>query len=223
MASVVRIDLNDQVYDAIKQRLLTREFGGGSRLSLQQLADELDVSRSPVANALTRLVSEGLVVSERRGFVVRPLTAALMEEAHEARLALELHAARLTVGRVPSGRLQTFRRHMERTQAAVREREIVDVRQYMLANKEFHEFQVDLAGNSFISDMYRRLCLHQLMERTIVVLGVSAAGGSSREHAAIVSAYEEGDADAACAALEQNVETGKSIVREAFARSGGML
>src|SRR6478735_716824 len=90
---IVRYELNEQVYESLKERLLTREFGGGERLALQALADRLDVSRSPVAHALTRLVAEGLVVSERRGFTVRPLTAALMVGAHEARLALELHAA----------------------------------------------------------------------------------------------------------------------------------
>ena len=66
--AIVRYELNDQVYESIKTRLLTREFGGGAKLGLQGLADELDVSRSPVASALTRLVAEGLVVSERRGF-----------------------------------------------------------------------------------------------------------------------------------------------------------
>ena len=57
--TIVRVDLNDQVYDSLKERLLTREFGGGEKLSLQTLADELGVSRSPVHHALTRLVSTG--------------------------------------------------------------------------------------------------------------------------------------------------------------------
>ena len=76
---------------------------------------------------------------------VRPLTAALMDEAHEARLALELHTAELTLGRLSEEELVAFRECMERTQAAVRGRRIVHAREYMLANKEFHEFQVDLA------------------------------------------------------------------------------
>lgn len=95
---LVRLDLNDQVYDAVKARLVTREFGGGAKISLQTIADELGVSRSPVHHALTRLTTEGLVTSEPRGYVVRPLTVELMDELHEARLALELHAADLTIG-----------------------------------------------------------------------------------------------------------------------------
>ena len=60
----MRLDLNDQVYEAIKARLLTREFGGGQKISLQTLADQLGVSRSPVHHALTRLTTEGFVNSE---------------------------------------------------------------------------------------------------------------------------------------------------------------
>ena len=85
-AEIVRLDLNDQVYEAIKARLLTREFGGGQKISLQTLADQLGVSRSPVHHALTRLTTEGFVNSEPRGYVVRPLTADLMDELYEARL-----------------------------------------------------------------------------------------------------------------------------------------
>jgi len=221
--AIVRVDLNDQVYEALKERLLTREFGGGQKLSLQSLADELGVSRSPVHHALTRLTSEGLVVNETRGYAVRPLTAAFMDETHEARLALELHAAELTVGRVDEAQLLELRRIADETMRAVRDERITDARRYMLANQAFHEYQVDLAGNSIISEMYRRLCVHQLMERTILVLGVSAAGGSSEEHAEIVAAYEAGDLERLRAALRRNVATGKRIARLAIERAGGVL
>lgn len=221
--AIVRVDLNDQVYEALKERLLTREFGGGQKLSLQALADELGVSRSPVHHALTRLTSEGLVVNESRGYVVRPLTADLMDETHEARLALELHAAELTVGRVSDEQLEELRRIGDETMRAVRDKRITDTRRYMLANQAFHEYQVDLAGNSIISEMYRRLCVHQLMERTILVLGVSAAGGSSEEHAEIVAAYEADDLERLRAALRSNVATGKRIARLAIERAGGGL
>lgn len=221
--AIVRVDLNDQVYEALKERLLTREFGGGQKLSLQTLADELGVSRSPVHHALTRLTSEGLVVNGSRGYAVRPLTAELMDETHEARLALELHAAELTVGRVTPEQLRELRRIAGDTMSVVQDDRITDARRYMLANRAFHEFQVDLAGNSIVSEMYRRLCVHQLMERTILVLGVSAAGESSHEHTEIVVAYETGDLERLRAALRANVATGKRIARLAIDRAGGGL
>ena len=56
-----RTNLNEQVYETLRDRLLRREPGAGAKLSLHELAAELGVSRSPVHHALTRLVSEGLL------------------------------------------------------------------------------------------------------------------------------------------------------------------
>jgi DNA-binding GntR family transcriptional regulator len=220
---IVRLDLNDQVYEAIKSRLLTREFGGAEKISLQTLADELGVSRSPVHHALTRLTTEGLVVNEPRGYVVRPLTVQLMDELHEARLALELHAADLTIGQLDAGQLGLLRERMEATITPVRGKKIIDVQSYVRANAAFHECQVDLAGNSTMSEMYRRLCVFQLQERALLVLGDSTAGDSSVQHRAIVDAFERGDLAAARAALRANVDTGKAISRAVIERAGGLL
>jgi DNA-binding GntR family transcriptional regulator len=222
-ADIVRLDLNDQVYETIKARLLTREFGGGQKISLQTLADQLGVSRSPVHHALTRLTTEGFVNSEPRGYVVRPLSADLMDELYEARLALELHAADLTVGNVSEGDLAQFRTLLDETIRPVRGKRMTDPSSYIHANRAFHEFQVDLARNSTISEMYRRLCVFELQERALLVLGVSAAGGSSGEHREIVSAYERGDLAAVRSALRTNLETGKQISRTAIEQAGGVI
>jgi GntR family transcriptional regulator, rspAB operon transcriptional repressor len=220
---IVRLDLNDQVYDAIKARLLTREFGGGTKISLQTIADDLGVSRSPVHHALTRLQTEGLVVSEPRGYVVRPLTVELMDELHEVRLALELHAASLTVGRLTDPQLGRFGELLEETSVPVSNGRMTDVLRYLLANAAFHEYQVDLAANETLSQMHRRLCVFALQERALIVLGESAAGDSEEEHRAIVTAYERGDLDSARAAIAANVETGRRIARAAIERAGGVL
>ncbi len=220
---IVRLDLNDQVYDAIKARLLTREFGGGAKISLQTLADELGVSRSPVHHALTRLRTEGLVLSEPRGYVVRPLTAELMDELHEARLALELHAAALTIGSLKPAELERFHELLEETIAPVSNGRMTDPNRYLQANADFHDFQVDLAGNATISEMYRRLCVFRLQQRALILLSESAAGDSDEEHRAIVAAYEQGDLDAARVALTANVDTGRRIARAAIERAGGVI
>jgi DNA-binding GntR family transcriptional regulator len=87
-----RSNLNEQVYDTLRRRLLQREPGAGAKLSLHELAAELGVSRSPVHHALTRLVSEGLLsVKARRGYYVTPVTPAVVTQGYDVRLALESH------------------------------------------------------------------------------------------------------------------------------------
>jgi DNA-binding GntR family transcriptional regulator len=221
---LVRVDLNEQAYQWVRERLLARQFGPGEKLGLQALADELGVSRSPVHQALTRLVSEGLVTATRgRGYQVRPLTPRLMQETHEARAALELYAVEEAAGRISPQALAALREALARTIEPVRNGELVDKLAYLRANEAFHELIVDLPGNSVISEMYRRLSSHRLMERAYLSLDVWAAGDSSAEHTEIVEALAAGEAGRARAAVRANIETGKRLATEAIELAGGVL
>lgn len=219
----MRVDLNEQAYEWVRERLLARQFSPGEKLSLQALADELGVSRSPVHQALTRLVSEGLVTASRRGYEVRPITPRLMQETHDARVALELFSAEEAVGRIPDTTLVRLREALEATIVEVLDGDIVDKRAYLNANAAFHEQIVDLAGNSVISEIYRRLNVHRLMGRAYLSLPVFAAGDSSSEHTEIVEALEAGELGRARAAIRANAETGKRLALAAIASAGGEL
>jgi len=174
----VRVDLNEQAYVWVRDRLLDRQFGPGEKLSLQALADELGVSRSPVHQALTRLVSEGLVTaSRRRGYAVRPITTRLMQETHDARLALELFAVEEAIGRISPEAMAALGEALERTIEPVRDGELVDKRAYLRANEAFHELIVGLPGNSVVAEMYRRLNVHRPRRRRARGTPAPSAGG----------------------------------------------
>jgi DNA-binding GntR family transcriptional regulator len=142
--------LNQQVYEELRMRVLTRRHAPGEKLSLHVLADELGVSRSPVHHALTRLVAEGLLtVKARRGYYVTPVTAVALAEGYDVRLALELHAAERAVGRLVPEELQALRALLDATAEAISHSE------WDSANAAFHEQQIDLAGNALLSGFYR--------------------------------------------------------------------
>src|SRR6185503_3120137 len=223
VGAIQRVDLQDQVYENVKARVLAGDLGPDARLPLQGIADELSVSRTPVHHALTRLVTQRLVDLDRRGFRVRPVTAKRIEEAHGVRRALELYAAEQTVGRVSAEQLQGLRHLLDETVVCVENLEFVDKHDYMLANKAFHEFLVDLAGNEPLSYAYRSLSLHELMERVLFSGPTRTAGNSTEEHRAIVAAYEAGDLDAARMAIIANIETGQRIAVAMIEASGGVL
>jgi len=212
-----RANLNDQVYETLKHRLVRRELGPGEKVSLHELASELGVSRSPVHHALTRLVAEGLLsVKSRRGYYVTPLTEAAIAEGYEVRLALELQAAEAAVGRVGRDELRRFRELHETTAAAVSHAE------WDAANAGFHEYQVDLAANSLLSRFYRELSVNLMMQ---VIRGGKLEGGSylPAEHGAIVDAYEASDPIAAQNAIRAHIATGRRIALDAIEKSAGVL
>lgn len=215
--TATRTNLNDQVYETLRGRVLRRQPGPGAKLSLHELATELGVSRSPVHHALTRLVQEGLLsVRARRGYYVTPITATAIENGYDVRLALELFAAERTVGRVEGASLAAFRERLEQSIAAITDGS------WDVANARFHEHQIDLAGNELLSQHYRDLSVNLMMQ---VVRGGRVEGGEylATEHGAIVEAFERRDLEAAREAIRLHVESGRRIALEALERAGGEL
>ena len=209
-------NLADQVYEELRSRVLTRQHPAGSKLSLHVLASELGVSRSPVHQALTRLVSEGLLtVKARRGYFVTPVTAQALADGYDVRLALELHAAE-AAGRLDAADLQAFESLLEATAAAISHEE------WDPANAAFHEYQIDLAGNTLLSRVYRELSVNLMMQ---VIRGgrVEAHATLVTEHQRIVDAFAAGDVEAVRGAIREHIDTGRRIALEALERAGGVL
>lgn len=212
-----RANLNEQVYETLRQRILGRDPGPGAKLSLHELASELGVSRSPVHHALTRLVSEGLLtVKARRGYFVKPVTAQALLEGYEVRLALELHAADVAVDTASDEQIAELRRRHVATADAISHEE------WDAANAAFHEAQVDLAGNRLLSRFYRELSVNLMMQ---VIRGgrVERHEHLVTEHEAIVSGFERRDREAVRTAITRHVESGRRIALEAVDRAGGAL
>jgi GntR family transcriptional regulator, rspAB operon transcriptional repressor len=212
-----RTNLNEQVYETLRRRVLTRSPGPGAKLSLHELASELGVSRSPVHHALTRLVSEGLLsVKARRGYYVTPVTPRTVDDGYDLRLALELHAAEKSVGEIDRARLRRFRALMEASAAAISQEE------WDTANAAFHEFQIDLAGNEMLSHVYGTLSVNLMMQ---VIRGGRVEGGDylASEHRAIVDAFDAEDLAAAQDAIRAHIESGRRIALDAIERAGGVL
>jgi DNA-binding GntR family transcriptional regulator len=215
--AAAQANLHEQVYDELRRRILAREHAAGQKLSLHHLADELGVSRSPVHHALTRLVSEGLLtVRPRRGYFVTPVTAHALAEGYDVRLALELHAAERTVGRIGPRDLRMLRSLLDATAEAISHEE------WDVANAAFHEHQIDLAENTLLSRFYRELSVNLLMQ---VIRGGRLEGHENlvTEHAKIVEAFEAADVTAARRAIADHIETGRRIALDAIDRAGGVL
>lgn len=80
----------DGLVDTLRERIITGELAPGIRLSQQQLAENLEVSRTPLREALHRLATEGLVVGQaNHGMVVAPAPLSDVEDAYALRLLVE--------------------------------------------------------------------------------------------------------------------------------------
>ena len=124
------------VYADLRGRILNRSFTLHDSLDVGTLSKELDVLPATVYHAVTKLVADGLLARDpERGYVVKPVTPESSEHAFDARCAMELGVAAVTVGQVPQERIAMLRALMEETVPLVSEGHFVDVEAYTRAQR----------------------------------------------------------------------------------------
>src|SRR6476659_4379445 len=103
MSEIRRERLADQAYEILRDRILSRELLPGQRLSVPELAREMELSRSPVREAVQRLVNQGLGTERpRQGAVVAVADLHEINDLYEVRAVLEgLSAALATTAAGP--------------------------------------------------------------------------------------------------------------------------
>lgn len=200
--------LADEVYEILRESLLTQRIVPGSRLNLDLLARELHVSNTPVRQALARLEADGLVEKEPYvGFTASPLLdSRTIEELYDMRLLLEpANAARATKrgGSEEAARLATIYDDAERMLGD-------DGNDHAdalgTADAEFHLAIATAAGNSVIAD-YLGQVLTQ-MSRYTLYSSQHAASRAWDEHRAILTAIHGGDSEEALKAMRTHLRNG---------------
>jgi DNA-binding GntR family transcriptional regulator len=216
-------DLNLKVYDRLRAAVLSGELHAGQKLNLTTLSSELGVSRSPVHQALTRLAADGLVdVRSRRGYTVTPVTAKAVIEEYEIRLALELHAAERTVGKVTPEQLHELWLALDATLETMAEDQPWDLRNYIDSNQRYHQMQLDFVGNDALSAVYAKLRVSLLMERILAGMEVDDQTALlSEQHIALYQAYEAGDLGGAQDVIRAHLDLGQRMAVQAIDAAGG--
>jgi DNA-binding GntR family transcriptional regulator len=151
-------------YASIRQAIVEGRYQPGHRLVEQRIAEEFQLSRTPVREALRILEAEGLVVSERnKGSSVRNLTTGDLHDLYELRARLESLAAELAAGRAEPEHLATMQQSIMDFGAAVRSGRAGDLDATRRLN------QANLAFHGAIAAAARHDRLHRMLARTVDV------------------------------------------------------
>ncbi len=198
--------LSGLVQEEILRRIKIGEIEAGAKLNELDLAEHLQVSRSPVREAFRALEEAGLVRLEKnRGVFIREISPEEAAELYSVRAGLDEMAARLLAPRITEAELRELGRMLAALEAASRRGE---VNAYFPLNIAFHDRLVEMAGNGALLGIYRGLInrMHLLRRRGFSLAGSSDA--SHAEHRAILDALASRDVDAAAQAMRRHVEGG---------------
>ena len=194
-----RPSLNAQVYEILKKSILSLELQPGTVLSIGDLADQFEISRTPVRDALLLLEKDELVtLIPHKGARVTEITAKDVREMYELHIALECYALRAVA---PTLTPQDFDRLDQIIQAS---RQALDGQQYLLASdlgREFHDLFVQKLSNRRLTSYLQNLDILYTRLRHYSALMPGRLEKSYEQHLAILRALKEGDKERAVDAM----------------------
>ncbi len=212
--SNARGERGSDVLNRLRDMAIAYELKPGERLSEIELAGRLGVSRTPVREALARLVTDGFLLPASRGFVRRPLDVQETLDLYEARLAIERECLRLALERATAQQIDEARAFLASSQAKPSG---APVRELVALDEAFHLRIAAMAGNAELTRL-----LENLNQRIRFVrwLSMESVGRESTQdqHQQLLEAIAAGNADLAQRCLSAHITLRREQVAEAIRR-----
>jgi DNA-binding GntR family transcriptional regulator len=212
-----RSTLGDDVYETITALIMQHTLAPGDRINIDALARQLEVSATPVREALARLESDGLVRKRAlAGYTVSPLlTRDEFMDMFDMRLVLEGAAARWASSRAEEA---TRERIVSEAASTAALRDDADGWQAHAAftklDAQFHDLIAAAAGNPLLRDGIARLHSHLHIHR--LYFPFAQTGTTGEEHQRIAAAIRTGNPDAAEKAMRDHLTAARERHLAAF-------
>jgi DNA-binding GntR family transcriptional regulator len=209
--------LADDVYEAIFNKLMALEIAPGARVTVDGLVRELEVSHTPIREALGRLEGEGLVVKTHLvGYSAAPqITRRRFDELYDLRLLLEPSAARRAAERISPEQMRGLKEKAEKMRKLSSKRERPSYSGFARLDADLHNQVMEIAGNELIRDTLAHLHTHFHIFRLMFHARVTEEALS--EHDALLDALSSGDAPGAEGAMREHIEHSRQRLLMAFA------
>ena len=186
------LQLGARAYRALWGGIVGGTIESGVQLRPDIIAEQLDISTTPVREALHRLETDGLIVKlPYKGWYVREYTEQEVRDLYEMRAALECFGVRLACERIEDEQLDWLREHQSVGEAALRDG---DMEAYRIYNRDLHAAIVEAARNAYLSSLMSQVDLQSqmLMAKTIRLAGrPSRAIEEHRELIELIARREE--------------------------------
>ena len=199
-------------YNALKETILGMDATTEGRLDERELAQSLKISRTPIRDAIRRLVDEGFLrVEPRKGvFVVRKTRQEIIEILY-VRAALEGMAAKLAVRHITDEDVA----QMKAMFAGFTPRNVTGkVDEFSLANVTFHELVLKLSHCQKLQEIAANIYDHMRMVRMQTIRLGNRARNALAEHLDMIRAFEKRDGELAGRHMQQHIEGLARFVEE---------
>jgi DNA-binding GntR family transcriptional regulator len=205
-----RLKRTEELYEELRRAIVSGELRPNQRLVEVELAERLNVSRTPVREALQRLALEGLVVSHRRGWVVHEHTAAEIRDIYECRMALEGYAARLAAERATLEDIEELNNVLRQGRD-----DPGPPKEWMApVNEAFHTRVIAAARNPMLAELCHRSRRYYFNSRIASLYTDEQAAESRRQHFELLAAIRDRQPQEAERLAREHVATALEVLLE---------
>ena len=195
--------LSSRVYHSMKDAILSLAYQPGQILRKGEICEQLDISRSPVSEAVTRLAAEGLVdVIPQAGTFVTRFSMAEIREGAFLREALEIAAVELVAKTITDYQVKLLQRNLRVQQALVDD---LDVQGFYQFDSEMHNLILSFTNYRRLAAMSQTSWLQVNRARQLILPNPDRVADTLAEHRAIVSALQARDPKAARKATKKHL------------------
>jgi DNA-binding GntR family transcriptional regulator len=204
----------DRAYAMVREGIVRGTYAAAVRITEQEIADALSVSRTPVREALRRLQAEGfLTVLPNVGAVVTPWTDMDTRNVFELRALLEPYGAARACEQITPEGIATLRRLAEEQYHESSTRAEGHIERIGKLNSAFHRALQDFSGNARLVTLLPALLEAPMMLKTFAKYQPQHLLRSASHHLEIVSAMESRDAEWAASVMRSHILAAHAALR----------
>lgn len=208
------IDKREQVYRLLRKRILEGELSPGSRLIERKLAEELEISKTPIRETLVMLKKEGLADGEvHRGLWVAEITKEDAKEIYDLREMLEGLAAREAVEKINQEECRKLVSFLKEFEKCYHQK---DLRSYSNTDIKFHNFLIEISGNKRLYELVSHLRAQSRLLMSTSVNLPGRAKASLSEHKKIVQVVVDREGELAEKYAREHIRNVKKAVLQSF-------
>ena len=209
-----RVRLADEVYRQVLDAVLAGDLRPGERIVQDRIAQEINVSRTPVREALLHLEQEGILVRVgTAGFTVRGISESEVRDIYQVREAIEGYAARLVAERRSAASLGRIDRTVEREESIA----AGSVEEYFHANRRIHRSIVEETGNEYLLKSFDAIWNRGFSLLVFAAIEHPDLDASLYEHTGLVASMRSDHPREAGEAMIAHIRKGLTIQLRAFA------
>lgn len=201
--------LSEKVYQKLINKIVTGEIAPESRLREEHIANEYNVSATPVREAFKRLASDGFIeIIPYHGAIVRGINEKEIEDVYHCRLALENLALEEAIPRLTQNDIKKFETLVKKTES------LSDMFGVADTNKKFHELIYEAANNKTLTRLIESLNMVLLRDMKFSASDESRKREIINEHKDIITALKYKNIEEAKKAMRRHILNGKEYIEK---------